>query len=173
MHETPDKTSVDENGVVLADVAVTQDGTWQKRGHTSKNGVVFVISVRTGEVLDYTVKTLFCKACSSHEMDDKESDEYKKWFENHKDICTINHEGSSDLMETSGATEIFLRSIPTRNLRYTTFVGDGDSSCFGTVSEECLKAFGELYTVQKEESLVMYKSAWVQPYENIRRTTVA
>ena len=36
------------------------DSTWQKWGHSSKIGVVFVISVRTGEVLDYIVKTLVC-----------------------------------------------------------------------------------------------------------------
>ena len=36
------------------------DGTWQKRGHTSKIGVVFVICVQTGEVLDYSVKCLVC-----------------------------------------------------------------------------------------------------------------
>lgn len=36
----------------LARVAVTVDGTCQKRGHNSKNGVVFVISIQTGEILD-------------------------------------------------------------------------------------------------------------------------
>ena len=43
---------------VIANVAVTVDGTWQKRGHSSKIGVVFVISVLTGEILDYEVKSL-------------------------------------------------------------------------------------------------------------------
>ncbi len=37
----------------IAEVADTVDGTWQKRGHTSKIGVVFPMSVRTEEVLDY------------------------------------------------------------------------------------------------------------------------
>ena len=40
----------------VANVAVTIDGTWQKRGHSSKIGVVFVISVLTGLILDYEVK---------------------------------------------------------------------------------------------------------------------
>ena len=41
--------------------AVTVDGTRQKRyGFNSLLGVVFIISVDTGEVLDYEVK---CKCC--------------------------------------------------------------------------------------------------------------
>ena len=31
----------------LAHVVVTVDGTWQRRGHSSKTGVIFVLSVRT------------------------------------------------------------------------------------------------------------------------------
>ena len=44
----------------VANVAVTVDGTGQKRGHSSKIGVVFVISVDTGEILDYSVKWAKC-----------------------------------------------------------------------------------------------------------------
>ena len=44
---------IDNNEILQA--AVTVDGTWQKRGHSSKIGVVFVISVDTGEILDYSV----------------------------------------------------------------------------------------------------------------------
>ena len=29
-------------------------------------GVVFVISIDTGEVLDYDVRSLFCHECTSH-----------------------------------------------------------------------------------------------------------
>ena len=43
---------------MIANVSVTVDGTWQKRGYSSKIGVVFVISVEMGEILDYEV-TLF------------------------------------------------------------------------------------------------------------------
>lgn len=35
----------------IACVSVTVDGTWQKRGHSSKIGVTFIISVETGEFL--------------------------------------------------------------------------------------------------------------------------
>lgn len=36
---------VDIDGHAVAKVAVTIDGTWQKRGHSSKIGVIFAVSV--------------------------------------------------------------------------------------------------------------------------------
>ena len=145
--ERPD--DIDSNGV--AEVAVTVDGTWQKRGHSSKIGVIFVISVDTGEILDYCVKSLFCHVCKAHSMDDKDSDEYKKWKEEHQPKCEINHHGSSEDMEAASAVEIFCRSISSRNLKYTTFVGDGDSSSYGRVKEALEEKFGPDYEVCKEE----------------------
>ncbi len=49
------------------DIAVSFDGTWAKRGHTSLFGVVYVISVDTGEVLDYEVLSNFCKTCQYYD----------------------------------------------------------------------------------------------------------
>ena len=60
---SPDDIELDLNGVMTARVAVTLDGTWQKREHSSKHGVVYLLSVDMGEVLDYCVKTLFCHKC--------------------------------------------------------------------------------------------------------------
>ena len=58
--EYPEDTFVNNNCVIGANMAVSIDGTWQKRGHNSKTGVVFAISIITGEVLDCEVKALFC-----------------------------------------------------------------------------------------------------------------
>ena len=55
--EQQDRVDVDNNGNMLYNVAMTVDGTWQRRGHCSKIGVVFIISISTGEVLDYAVKS--------------------------------------------------------------------------------------------------------------------
>ena len=46
------------------DFPVSFDGTWAKRGFTSLNGVVFVISFDTGEVLDYHVLSKSCPMCA-------------------------------------------------------------------------------------------------------------
>ena len=149
--EYPEYRHVQNDGTFLTEAAVTVDGTWQRRGHCSKIGVVFVISVVTGEVLDYDVKSMICHECVSHKNDDRLSQAFIDWYSVHKDYCFINHVGSSDSMETEGAITIFLRSIKTRNLKYTTFVGDGDSGCYGAVSKKCHEKYGDNYTVVKEE----------------------
>ena len=55
MEKHPEKIDIQNDGTMLANVAISIDGTWQKRGHASKHGVIFVIPVETGEVLDYSV----------------------------------------------------------------------------------------------------------------------
>ena len=79
-----------EEGTETAEVAVTVDGTWQKRGHSSKIGVVFILSLVTGEVLDYEIKSLVCFECRAHEHLKKDSDAYKKWKASHS-FCQVNH----------------------------------------------------------------------------------
>ena len=145
--EEPENIKELNDGVTVADVAVTVDGTWQKRGHTSKIGVVFVISVRTGEILDCEVKALICPECTAHKTWDKHSQNYLDWKVKHNPVCEINHDGSSGAMEAKAAVEMFERSIEKRRLRYTLFVGDGDSSCFGSVKD----AMKDIYNVEKEE----------------------
>jgi hypothetical protein len=44
----------------VAEIAVSYDGTWSKRGYTANFGVDFVISVETGEVLDYDFESKLC-----------------------------------------------------------------------------------------------------------------
>lgn len=46
----------------INEIAAAFDGTWQKRGHTSMNGVVTVTSFDNGKVLDYEC---FSKLCVS------------------------------------------------------------------------------------------------------------
>lgn len=43
------------------DIAVSYDGTWAKRGHTSKLGVGVVIDVKTGLALDCHVMSTYCQ----------------------------------------------------------------------------------------------------------------
>ena len=70
---------IDEDPQKAIPVAVSIDGTWQKRGFSSKYGVVFVISVDTGEVPDYELLSMFCHECKTHQNDDKHSHSYKEW----------------------------------------------------------------------------------------------
>ena len=138
----------EEDGFKIAKVAISVDGTWQKRGHSSKIGVVFVISIRTGEVLDYEVLSVIGSECKTCKKIDQESDIYKEWWNKHKNNCSINFEGSSGEME---AIKVFLRSIKTRHLKYTLMVSDGDTGCYGAVNEAVKIEYGDSYVVQKEE----------------------
>ncbi|GFT76882.1 hypothetical protein TNCV_1817751 [Trichonephila clavipes] len=40
---------------------VSADGTWQRRGHSSLNGCVAVLSIDTGKVVDLEVMSKWCK----------------------------------------------------------------------------------------------------------------
>lgn len=44
---------------VSNDIAAALDGTWQKRGHTSMNGVVRVTLFDSGKVLDHECLSKF------------------------------------------------------------------------------------------------------------------
>ena len=61
------------------------------------------------------------------------SEEYKAWITSHIATCQINHATSSEDREAPAAVEMFGRSVGNLQLKCTTFVKDGDSSCFGRV----------------------------------------
>ncbi|XP_069694387.1 uncharacterized protein [Periplaneta americana] len=103
-------------------LTVACDGTWQKRGHTSLNGVVTTTSVNTGKVLDVHTLSKSCNICHG-----------AKNFELHD--CSINYEGYSGGMEAAGVVEIFSRSVDRYGVKYTNYLGDGDSKGFQKVKE--------------------------------------
>lgn len=49
----------------LMDIAVSYDGSWLTRGHTSLIGVGCVIDILTGLVLDVHVMSSYCQACEN------------------------------------------------------------------------------------------------------------
>ncbi|GFY22060.1 uncharacterized protein TNCV_3297041 [Trichonephila clavipes] len=108
------REAVDENDG-KRDLAVAVDGSWQKRGFSSKNGLVTVTSVDTGKVIDVEVfqNIVFVRTKPSI-------------FKN----CKRNFEGYSGKMEVAGALSIFQRSQSLYNVRYTKYLGDGDSKAF-------------------------------------------
>lgn len=129
-----------------ADVAVMYDGTWQKRGHKSHNGIGTAVSVDTGLCLDFEVLSNYCLACSRHK--DLGTDE-EIWQAFHSPVCEKNTECSSHAMETEAALRIWRRTPSYETpLRLTKFLSDGDSKAYTAVAEA--KVYGEL-VVDKEE----------------------
>lgn len=70
-----------------ADVGVSVDGTWQRKGYSSMNGVITAISVDNGKVLDTAILTKNCKACVR--MRSAEPETYQAWYEKHQTARSI------------------------------------------------------------------------------------
>ena len=81
----------------VVDAAVSFDGTWAKRGFTSLTGVVFVLSVDTGAVLDYHVPSKSCQKCRLKKGRRNSDDKFEEWQIEHiaSGKCDINFHGSS------------------------------------------------------------------------------
>lgn len=56
--------NVDEEGNTSNNLSVGLDATWQKRGHTSLNGVLTVSCIDTGKILDAEVFSKYCHGCA-------------------------------------------------------------------------------------------------------------
>ena len=115
-------------GLVNCEVSV--DGSWQKRGHSSLNGVV--TAMIDGKCLDGHVLSKHCKRCRIWEQK-KGRPEYEEWKATHQ--CNVNHEKSSGTMEAAGAVEIFQHSIQKHKSVYSKYLGDGDTSSIKEVVE--------------------------------------
>lgn len=122
--------AVEENKVVIQeegnismeanprDIPAAFDGTWQRRGHRSLNGVFTCTSIDSGKVMDVDVLSKYCLCLDKG---------------NHEANCIANHEGSSGSMEGHGIRNIFNRSIEKYDVRYVKYLGDGDSNSFDSI----------------------------------------
>ncbi|KAJ4429233.1 hypothetical protein ANN_26236 [Periplaneta americana] len=74
------------------DITAAFDGSWQKRGHTSLNGVITATSLDNGKVIDVECLTKFCHNCKSDQPGH---------------VCMKNYDGFSGGMESDGVVKIF------------------------------------------------------------------
>ena len=126
-----EKTGISDDSPT--DIVASFDGSWQRRGYSSLNGVVTCIERVNDKCIDVEIKSKDCKSCTFWKKQ-KKSPAYEAWKADHK--CSMNHTGSASAMETVGTIDIFKRSVQKHNLCYTTFIGDGDSSSYPAVVEE-------------------------------------
>ena len=104
-------------GASVLDVEVTCNGTWAKRGYTSLCGCVFVVSVDTGKELDLkSGQNVILSLWSTKNGKCIMKQSAQLTFRTHQRLWKLQVQSScgSDL-EKNG-------------LRYTSFVGDGDSA---------------------------------------------
>ena len=138
-----------------ADIAVTVDGTWMKRGFSSLYGVISSISWETGRIVDIEVLSKYCQECttwnSRREKQLVTAEAFHEWQTAHKDVCRATTTCSSPAMESEGARAIWCRSEESRRLRYTTYIGDGDSKGYHAVT--AAQPYGADVQVVKEECI--------------------
>ena len=63
--------------------------------------------------------------------------------------CKANYDGSAASMEPTGIKRMYQRSISSKKLRYTEYVGDGDTSSFNSVIKD--HPYGPQVTITKLE----------------------
>ncbi|GFT14881.1 uncharacterized protein TNCV_3483371 [Trichonephila clavipes] len=146
-----------------SDIIISGDGTWKTRGYSSRVGVCAVIGDKTGKCIDAEVMSSFCKGCDSWKRR-KGSPAYKKWKILHVKECLKNHNDSAGMMETVGMVRIFQRSLSHRSVRYTSYIGDGDSKTFSSITAS--NPYGEDITVSKTECVGHVQNEWELVYEN-------
>ena len=111
------KTATNDNNSQPTKCRVSFDGTWQKRGFSSSNGIV--TAMNSGKCIDVHVMSKNCKKCAVwHERQNDPEYDYDQWKAEHFDSgeCEINHSKSSGAMEAAGAVVLFSRSVKKNSL---------------------------------------------------------
>lgn len=126
------------------ELTVAVDGTWQKRGFKSLNGVVSATTITSGKVIDVEILSKYCQMCKYINDDDSRERHFRSG------LCSANYSGVSGGMEAAGAVLIFQRSQDIYGVKYTKYLGDGDSKGFKKVVESA--PYG-LKTVEKLECI--------------------
>ena len=107
-------------------ITVVVDGGWGKRSHkhsyNANSGDAIIVRKETGKLLHIGVRNKYCAACAKNIP-----------RENH--ACFKNWSASSSEMETDIILEGFLASESVHGVRYTCFIGDGDSSVYLTLCQ--------------------------------------
>jgi len=131
----------------ITELTVSGDGTWKKRGFSSLFGVSSIIGYYTGKVIDVFVKSSYCKVCEYWSKKEG-SEEYEEWLSTHTEECHANHQGSSGKMEVDAILEMFQRSEKIYGIKYTNYIGDGDSKTYKGIINAA--PYGDTPIIKKE-----------------------
>ena len=108
-------------------ICVIVVGGWSKRSHkhsyNANSGVGIILGKATGNLLHTGIRNKFCTACSRN-VPKEAHDCYKNW------------NASASEMEVDIIVEGFIKAEKVHGLRYTQFVGDGDSSVYPTLIQQ-------------------------------------
>lgn len=96
------------------------------------HGVTSLIGYYTGQIIDIVVKSSYCKQCEPWKNKNN-TEEYTKWYDDHKDICSANCNGFLGKIDVDSVIEMFRRSMEKFNVRYRNYIGDGDSETYSGI----------------------------------------
>ena len=136
----------DNEGIL--NVSVSYDGSWQRRGHSSHNGMAAVIDLMTGLPIDFEVLSNFCLKCKIA-SEKPSSEDLEQWKAKHASNCPKNFEGSSNAMEVECAVRLWKRSVEEHKFRYITMLSDGDSKAYDALVESNI--YGDSIKLSKED----------------------
>lgn len=131
-------------------ITVIIDGGWCKRTHkhsyNALSGVGVIFGKETKKLLYIGVRNKFCSVCAKESSKEHE--------------CFRNWGGPSSSMESDIILEGFCKAEKQHGLRYTNFIGDGDSSVHTTLISG-VPGWGHIITKQEcaNHAVKCYRSA--------------
>ena len=132
-------------------ITVIVDDGWSKRTHkysyNAKSGVAIIIGKATGKILFMGVHNEFCSICNQHPEQPPSH------------TCFQNWNGSSAAMKTDIIVEGFKKCEQQHGIRYTTFIGDGESSVYSSLIEAVPWGYSITKVECANHSLKCYRSA--------------
>ena len=114
---------------IQVDTGVSVDGSWQRRGFSSLNDVVTVISIENGKI--YAAKSSsFNFYFALHALHNLQIVLLSNnlWKSNHEG--SVNYTGSAPNMEPVAAKRIFERYVEKYGLQYMDYYGDGNCKSY-------------------------------------------
>ena len=144
----------------LVGVMCSYDMGWQKKGkaHNSSTGHGAVLGVATGKVLDFATRNKTCRTCAASNKQSKPMTH----------DCWKNHCGSSKIMESSVACELFKRA-PTRGIKYNKYIGDDDSTTFAHLKTNVpygLEKISDIIHTKRSLNTRLYNLSQCQKFPN-------
>ena len=142
--------SLEEDAVI--DLVVSLDRSWMTRGHKSAYGIGCVIDTVTGLCVDLAVFSSYSQHCSyaRRRFGGRDTEEFKDWFETHRNECNRNFDGTSGAMEAAAAEMLWERYVDRHRFRYTTIVSDGNAKTYKHLCDR--RVYGDV-VLKKEECI--------------------
>lgn len=149
----------DENGLI--GLACSYDMGWQKRGRAfnSLTGHGAVMGLQTGKIMGYASRNKRCRFCDSPRGRNNLQNEHN---------CRKNHTGSSKIMETDVACQLF-KEAPQGNVKFSSYVGDDDSTTLAELVKQTpyqLQKYSDIIHMKRSLSTRLYNLSQRSKFSN-------